>query len=172
MLSLQKLLQQIACFHFSNAAFNMSEVRTILSSSLNKYLVWCCTLSTSLVLAETLALISGSLLGEEDMCFASLLQIFARLSSVHKAEELKCSQHYSACRADFFSSSPIWNPKLQQGCQGAHSLRASFSKPEAAALGHFCPFRCDAKSLWGLSHFFPPRLLRELGAVWKAGAVY
>lgn len=109
-----------------------------LSSSLNTLLdaiLSACALSTSLVLAERLALIliSRSLLGEEDVLHSC--EIFATLPSVCKVEELKCSQQFSACRSDFFSPSPICNPKLQQGCQGAHSLRASYEQTRRCSPG-------------------------------------
>lgn len=37
-------------------------------------------------------------------------------------ESRNVAKQYLACRVDFFSPSPISNPKLQQGCQGVHSL--------------------------------------------------
>lgn len=62
-------------------------------------------------------------------------KIFARLSSVHNMEELQCSQQYLARRVEFSSPSPTSNPKLQQGCQGVHSLRPSLGKLESCSPG-------------------------------------
>lgn len=93
-------------------------------------------------------------------------KIFARLSSVGKVEELKCSQQYSACRTDFFSPSLICNPKLQQGCQEACSLQASFSKPEAAALGHLLSFQVWCKEPVG-----PETLLPTEAPAWGRGGL-
>lgn len=50
-------------------------------------------------------------------------------------EELQRSQQYLARRIEFSSPSPTSNPKLQQGCQGVHSLRPSLGKLESCSPG-------------------------------------